>query len=100
MSLFLCAVFFLKDIFFPFIKLQIRGDKDGAAELLRSKGWLGYITVSLVEGLQMVVIFIPAEFIQLSSGRSYPWWLAIMLCDIGVIFGASTIYFLVNDLIR
>lgn len=89
-------VFFLKDIFFPFIKLEIHKDIDGAKELLRSKGWLGFITVSLVEALQMVVIFIPAEFIQLSSGMSYPWWLAIILCDFGVILGSSIIYFLVN----
>ena len=89
-------VFFLKDIFFPFIKLEINKDFDGAKELLKSKGWLGFITVSLVEGLQMVVIFIPAEFIQLSSGMSYPWWLAIILCDLGVVFGGSIIYFLVN----
>ena len=89
-------VFFLKDIFFPFIKLEINKDFDGAKELLRSKGWLGFLTVSLVEGLQMVVIFIPAEFIQLSSGMSYPWWLAIILCDFGVILGSSIIYFLVN----
>ena len=37
-------VFFLKDIFFPFIKLEIHKDIDGAKELLRSKGWLGFIT--------------------------------------------------------
>ena len=89
-------VFFLKDIFFPFLKLQINKDTEGAKALLDEKGWLGYVTVSLVEGLQMVVIFIPAEFIQLTTGMSYPWWLAIVLCDIGVIFGASLIYFLVN----
>ena len=89
-------VFFLKDIFFPFIKLEIHKDIDGAKELLKSKGWLGFVTVSLVEALQMVVIFIPAEFIQLSSGMSYPWWLAIILCDVGVMLGGSIIYFLVR----
>ena len=89
-------VFFLKDIFFPFIKLEISNDVDGAKEFLLSKGFLGYLTVSLVEGLQMIVIFIPAEFIQLSSGMSYPWYLAILLCDLGVIFGASIIYFIVH----
>ena len=89
-------VIFLKDIFFPFIKLEVNKDFDGAKELLRSKGWLGYTTVTLVEALQMIVIFIPAEFIQLSSGMSYPWWLAIILCDLGVIIGSSIIYLLVN----
>ena len=89
-------VFFLKDVFFPFIKMQFNKDTEGAKALLEEKGFLGYVTVSLVEALQMVVIFIPAEFIQLTSGMSYPWWLAIILCDIGVMLGCSIIYFLVN----
>jgi len=89
-------VYFLKDIVVPFIKLEIQNDTEGAKELLVSKGVLGALTVSVVEALQMVVIFIPAEFIQLSSGMSYPWWLALILCDLGVTLGASIIYFLVN----
>lgn len=92
----LLLVIFLKDIFFPFLKMEINEDYEGAKALLTSKGWLGYTTVSLVEALQMVVIFIPAEFIQLSSGMTYKWWLAIALCDIGVVVGSSIIYFLVN----
>ena len=94
----LLLVFFLKDIFFPFIKMEIDQNIEGAKELLRSKGILGGATVILVEALQMVVIFIPAEFIQLSSGMSYPWFLAVILCDLGVILGASIIYFIVHIL--
>ena len=89
-------VFFMSTVFFPFIKLEIAQDFDGAKALLAEKGFLGFATVSLIEALQMVVIFIPAEFIQLTSGMSYPWWLAIILCDIGVIIGSSIIYLLVN----
>ena len=89
-------VFFLKDIFIPLIKLEISNNKDGAKELLESKGILGFITVSIIEALQMVVIFIPAEFIQLTSGMTYPWYLALILCDLGVILGSSIIYFIVH----
>jgi len=89
-------IFFLGDVFFPFIKLELARDFEGAKSLLLSKGLIGYITVSVIEALQMVVVFIPAEFIQLSSGMAYPWWMAIILCDIGVALGASIIYFLVN----
>ena len=89
-------VFFLKDVFFPFLRLEIAGDREGAKRLLISKGFLGMTTVSLVEALQMVVIFIPAEFIQLSSGMSYPWWLAVILCDLGVVLGCSIIFFIVR----
>lgn len=88
--------FFLKDILVPFIKLEIANDMDGAKELLRSKGILGFFAVALIEALQMVVIFIPAEFIQISSGLSYPLWLAVLLCDLGVCLGATIIYVLVR----
>jgi len=88
--------FFLKDILIPFIKLEIANDMDGAKELLGSKGILGFFAVALIEALQMVVIFIPAEFIQISSGLSYPLWLAVLLCDLGVCLGATIIYILVR----
>ena len=53
--------FFLKDLLIPLIKLEIANDVDGAAELLRGRGILGGLTVILVEAIQMVVIFIPAD---------------------------------------
>ncbi|MBQ7600809.1 MAG: VTT domain-containing protein [Lachnospiraceae bacterium] len=89
-------IYFLSDVFFPFIKLEASRDFDGARDLLMDRGFIGFLTVTLIEALQMVVIFIPAEFIQLTSGMSYPWWLAIILCDLGVILGSSIIYSLVN----
>ncbi|MBQ2306666.1 MAG: VTT domain-containing protein [Clostridia bacterium] len=92
----LLFAFFLKDILVPFIKLEIKNDVDGARELLRSKGVLGFFAVALVEALQMVVVFIPAEFIQISSGLSYPFYIALILCDIGVCLGASIIFVLVR----
>ena len=88
--------YFFKDVFIPFIKLETARDLDGAKEFLTQKGAIGGVTVSLIEALQMVVIFIPAEFIQLSSGMSYPWWLAVILCDAGVILGSSIIFFFVR----
>ena len=50
----------------------------------------------LVEALQEVVVFIPAEFIQISSGLSYPFYIALLLCDLGACLGATIIYVLVN----
>lgn len=88
--------FFLKDILIPYIKLEIANDLDGAKELLISKGVFGFLTVILVEALQMVVVFIPAEFIQVSSGMSYPFYIAMLLCDAGVCLGATIIFVLVR----
>lgn len=88
--------FFLKSILVPFVKFEINNDVEGARELLRSKGVLGFLAVSLVEALQMVVVFIPAEFIQISSGLSYPFPIALLLCDLGVCLGATIIFILVR----
>ena len=85
---------FLKDILIPLLRMELHHDLNGARELLRSRGWLGFLTVILVEALQMVVVFIPAEFIQIASGLSYPFWLSLLLCDAGVCLGATIIFVL------
>ena len=90
----LLYAFFLKDILIPFLKLELRHDLNGAQELLRDRGLLGFFAVTLVEALQMVVVFIPAEFIQISSGLSYPFLIALLLCDLGVCMGATIIFIL------
>ncbi len=89
-------VFFLKDIMIPLFRLQFNNDVGGAKALLTSKGIAGGIAVILIEALQMVVIFIPAEFIQVSAGLSYPFYIAALLCDAGVCLGASIIFILVR----
>ncbi|MCR5442885.1 MAG: VTT domain-containing protein [Sphaerochaetaceae bacterium] len=88
--------FFLIDIMIPFIRLQSAKDVEGAAQLLKDRGWKGFLAVSLVEALQMLVVFIPAEFIQISSGLSYPFYMALILCDFGVCLGATIIFVLVR----
>lgn len=87
---------FLSDILIPFIRLEINNDVEGARVLLVDKGVLGILSVVLVEALQEVVIFIPAEFIQISSGLSYPFYIALILCDLGACLGATIIYVLVT----
>ena len=89
-------ILFFRNIMIPFIRLELRNDLAGAEELLRSRGALGFFAVTLVEALQMVVVFIPAEFIQISSGLSYPFLIAMLLCDLGVCLGASIIFVLVR----
>lgn len=88
--------FFLRDILIPLIKMELARDTAGATALLQEKGIQGFLTVILVEALQMVVIFIPAEFIQISSGLSYPFHIALALCDAGVCLGATIIFILVR----
>ena len=95
------AIVFLFFIFFsnvmlPLIRLQLRHDLTGAQRLLQEEGPLGAVSVVLIEALQMLVVFIPAEFIQISSALSYPIWVSVPLCDLGVCLGASVIFLLVR----
>lgn len=95
-TIILLFAFFLWDVLIPLVRFQMANDVDGARALLLSKGTLGFLTVILVEALQMVVVFIPAEFIQISSGLSYPFPLALLLCDLGICLGATIIFVLVR----
>lgn len=97
-AILLLFAFFWRDILLPLLRLQLRHDLSGAQRLLREKGLQGAVSVVLVEALQMVVVFIPAEFIQISSGLSYPLYAAVPLCDLGVCLGASAIFALVRFL--
>ena len=90
--------FLFRNIIIEVIKLTKANDNEGLKQFMRSKGWLGYIAVVLVEALEMVVVFIPAEFIQIPAGLSFFFPIAILLCDLGVCLGASIIYFLVHVL--
>ena len=95
----ICLLFFLfRNIILEVLRLTKANDNEGLKEFMRSKGWFGYITVVLVEALEMVVVFIPAEFIQIPAGLSFFFPIAILLCDLGVCLGASIIYFLVHVL--
>ena len=87
---------FLKNTIIEIIKLELHGNHDEVKHILDDQGIFGYITVVLVEGLQMVVVFISAEFIQISAGMSYPWYIAMPLLCAGIFLGATIIYLLCN----
>ena len=89
--LFVC---FFKDILVPLFSLEFGGNFDEARELLEKKGLMGAFCVILIEALQMVIVFVPAEFIQVSSGLSYPFYMSLVLCDLGVCLGATLIFLL------
>lgn len=80
------------------LKLAKAGKKEELADFINEKGIYGALLIMLLEAIQMVVVFIPAEFVQISAGVSYPIWQAILICMAGVVLGASIIYFLVNVL--
>ena len=89
-------LFFLRNVVVPFVKAELSNDVDAAKDILRAHGVFGALSITIVEALQMVVIFISAEFIQISAGLTYPLPLAIILCDLGVCLGATIIFILVR----
>lgn len=89
---------FFKDILIKVIEYQKNNNPDGLKELMSEMGLKGLIIVPLVEAMQMIVVFISAEFIQVSAGLAFPWYIAIPLCLLGIFIGASIIYLLVNSL--
>lgn len=90
------AIWFYKEIVIPFLKFQANNDQEGAKAFLASFGILSYVVVPIIQALQMIVVFIPAEFIQLTSGMLYPWYQSMLLCDLGVVIGSIIIYILVK----
>lgn len=98
--IFLLVIFF-RNIIYGIYKIMTNDGlspearKEQIDALLKAR-WYGFLIVPAVEALQMVVVFLPSEFIQLAAGISFDWWQAIILCDFGVFAGASLIYFFVR----
>lgn len=89
-------VVFLKDILFKIFSFQKDNNQEGAANFLKEKGFFGVLLIVLIESLQMVAVFMPTEFIQMSACIAYPPVLAILICLFGVFVGATAIYLLVH----
>ena len=90
--------FLFRNIILEVLHYTKANDEEGLKEFMRETGWLGLIAVPVIEALEMIVIFIPAEFIQIPAGLSFPFIQAVLLCDVGVCLGASVIFFLVHVL--
>ena len=88
--------FFFRNIILDVIKYAKDKNTEAISGVLKEYGIFGTIAIIVIEALQMVVVFIPAEFIQIASGISYNPLIAFILCDLGVFLGATIIYVLVN----
>lgn len=73
-------------------------DAESIRANLRSLGAGGCAVIALLEMLQMIVVFVPAEFVQISAGLAYPIWIALPVCMLGVSLGASAIFVIVRCL--
>lgn len=69
-----------------------------AKDFLKASGVKGAVIVSVLEMLQMIVVFIPAEFVQISAGLAFPVFIALPVCMFGVFLGATAIFVIVRCL--
>lgn len=80
------------------IRLSQDKDYEKLKEYLKGFGTKGAIVIAMLEMLQMVVVVIPAEFVQVAAGLSYPVYFALPICMFGVFLGSSVIFLIVRCL--
>lgn len=63
-------------------------------EHLSGLGIRGYVTISILAMLQVVVAVLPAEPVQVVAGLTFGLWRGVLACTVGVIVGNTIIYVL------
>ncbi|MBQ8880191.1 MAG: TVP38/TMEM64 family protein [Clostridia bacterium] len=63
---------------------------------IQSTGIFGALILILVQTLQVVVAFIPGEFVELGAGVMFGPWLGLLLCLIGLNLGTALIFLFVR----
>lgn len=69
-------------------------------EEIQSTGIFGALILCLIQTLQVVVAFIPGEFVELAAGVMFGPILGLLLCLVGLNLGAALIFVLVRRLGR
>ena len=93
----LALLFMFQGFFIDIIKFQLANDTAGMEAFLVDKGLGAPFLIAIMEAVQMICVFISVEFIQTATAMSYPWYVSIIICEVGVLLGASLIYVLVNS---
>ncbi len=65
---------------------------DSFVKDLQSTGIFGALILILIQTLQVVVAFIPGEFVELAAGVMFGPWLGLVLCLIGLNIGTAIIF--------
>ena len=76
--------------------LETKEGRDQLIEMIRSTGIFGSIILILIQALQVIVAFIPGEFVEIISGAMFGPILGLIICLIGLNLGTLVIYGLVK----
>ena len=66
---------------------------DQIQEVLAGIGWRGYITITILSMLQVLVAVMPAEPVQVVAGLAFGFPIGVAACTAGVIIGNAIIFF-------
>ena len=72
------------------------GSEQAVEEALSQLGFRGGLVLALIQTMQVLIVFIPCEFVQIVSGVTYGIWWRSLVCWVGIVLGATIIYMLVN----
>ena len=72
------------------------GDYSAVKNHLQELGFEGAVSIAVLEMLQMIVIFIPAEFCQIAAGLAFPIYYAVPICVVGLTLGSIVIFAIVR----
>ena len=78
---------------------QSFGTEDGLRQFvtkIQSTGFWGAAILTLIQALQVVVAFIPGEFVELAAGVMFGPWLGLFICLLGLNIGTLVIFLLVK----
>ena len=92
----LLALFLFTDENIEIVRTVFSKDLEGTAaqDQLRELGFRGYMTISILSMLQVIIPFLPSEPVQILGGASFGFLHATVLCTIGVVVGNTIIYIL------
>ena len=89
-------IYFYDDI----VKLNTKEGLEAFILTLQNTGFLGAVILILIQTLQVVVVFIPGEFVELASGVMFGPVFGLFICLLGLNLGTMVIWGLVKLLGR
>ncbi len=79
--------------------IKLLATQEGQEEFatkIRSTGFLGFIIILTIQALQVVVAFIPGEFVEIISGMLFGTIGGLIVCLLGLIIGNIIIFGLIK----
>lgn len=76
--------------------LEIGSAPRDVKEFIGSFGWAGWLVALGLQFLQILVAFIPGEFIETGMGYAFGAWGGTLLCYIGLALGELTVFIVIR----